>query len=335
MTLVDLTDIERRAEERRHEGHVPDLDELLGEPDAAYDYLIPDIAERGDRVIVTALEGGGKSTLLRQIAVQVASGIHPFTLDEMEPARVLLVDLENGRRHVRRKLRPLRDEAGDRYQAGNLRVDIESSGMDLLRDDDTRKLTETVDRYAPDLLVIGPIYKMAGGDPTREEIARHVAGVLDDLRSMYGVTLLIEAHTPYTNTNGKRETRPYGASLWSRWPEFGIHLADTGKLTHWRGARDERAWPACLRRSKPWPWMPAPELPDGETWKPTALMVKASHIVAELNSRGEYPTRSAVVAETGGKRGYAYKAVDALIAEGYIDIDDTGKRLIHVTGFSE
>jgi replicative DNA helicase len=110
-------------------------------------------------VILTALEGGGKSTLLRQSAVQVASGIHPFTLDEIDPVRVLLVDCENGRRHVRRKLRPLRDEAGDRYRSGYLRVKVETGGLDLLRDEDRGTLGRMVEHHEPDLLVLGPIYK--------------------------------------------------------------------------------------------------------------------------------------------------------------------------------
>ena len=33
--------------------------------------------------------------------------------------------------------------------------------------------------------------------------------------------------------------RPYGASIWMRWPEFGLHITDTGQLKHWRGDRDE------------------------------------------------------------------------------------------------
>jgi replicative DNA helicase len=44
--------------------------------------------------------------------------------------------------------------------------------------------------------------------------------------------------------------------LWSRWPEFGLHLSAKGQLLHWRGARDERNWPAALNRGGDWPWTP-------------------------------------------------------------------------------
>ena len=64
---------------------------------------------------------------------------------------------------------------------------------------------------------------------------------------------MMEAHQPYA-AGGRRAERPYGASLWSRWPEFGLHLAESGELRHWRGARDEREWPGALVRGGEWPW---------------------------------------------------------------------------------
>jgi hypothetical protein len=43
-----------------------------------------------------------------------------------------------------------------------------------------------------------------------------------------------------------------------RWPEFGLHLAEDGTLTHWRGMRDgdTRDIPTSLHRGGPWPWSP-------------------------------------------------------------------------------
>lgn len=67
------------------DGPDPELDQFLAEPEPDYDWLIPDILERGDRVILTGGEGAGKSTLLRQIGVQCASGIHPFTHATIKP----------------------------------------------------------------------------------------------------------------------------------------------------------------------------------------------------------------------------------------------------------
>jgi hypothetical protein len=105
------------------------------------------------------------------------------------------------------------------------------------------------------VLCIGPLYKMASGNPLAEEVARPVSRVLDELRVDHNLAIILEGHTPYSAGGGaKRPERPYGASLWSRWPEFGLHLGGDGALRHWHERREERAWPSALRRGGEWPW---------------------------------------------------------------------------------
>lgn len=244
----------------------PDLDTLLDEDEPEHNWDVPNLLERGDRLIVTGPEGGGKSTLLRQASVQIAAGIHPFTLESITPRRVMLLDLENPRRHIRRKLRPLRTAAGGQGATSDrLRINIRTEGLDLLNADDAVWLEQRIAANHPAILIAGPLYKMASGDPLAEEPARAVAGLLDRLRATHSLTIILEAHTPY-GSGGQRPLRPYGASLWSRWPEFGIHLSDQGQLRHWRGARDERSWPRLLQRGGTWPWTLAHH-PDDEHWQ--------------------------------------------------------------------
>jgi AAA domain len=241
-----------------------ELDAFLAEPDPEYDWLIPEVLERGDRLILTAPEGAGKSTLLRQIGVQVASGIHPFTLEKIPPVRVLLLDLENSPRQVRRSLRPLRLAAGDRYHAEHLHVVVDPAGMDLFgHAADRDRLAERIRTSKAEMLIAGPLYKLAAGDPTLEEVAKQVSGALDRLRADHDVAAILEAHTPHAVGGGRRPTRPYGASLWLRWPEFGKHLDPGGRITDWRGPRDERTWPRALKRGGAWPWT-VPEADAGD-----------------------------------------------------------------------
>lgn len=234
---------------------LPDLDDVLNTDEPDHDWLVDGLLERGDRTIITGGEGQGKSTLFRQVGVQLASGIHPFTLEQTEPVTVMFVDCENSRRQTRRHLGPLRAAAGDNYRPGFLRFGFRPDGLDLTLTPDRDWLRERLDIEHPELLLLGPSYKLATGDPKDEPTARTVALYLDKLRAEYAITLVIEAHVPY-GEGGKnsRPIRPYGASLWSRWPEFGIYLAEDGTLTHWRGAREERAWPTKLQRDgEPWP----------------------------------------------------------------------------------
>lgn len=247
----------------------PDITQFLAVEDK-YDWLVPGLLERRDRIIITGNEGGGKSTLLRQIAVMLAGGIHPFRFHHVDPVRVLVVDVENSPAQIRRAIEPLVSVASkrDTWNPENLRIETRTEGLDLTQRHDSRWLMERVAANRPDVLLTGPIYKLFTGNPIDEEPARKVAAVFDMLRAKYDLTLVLEAHAAKAANGAPRNLAPYGASLWLRWPEFGYGLrADTeaGQIDGrpaavfweaWRGARDQREWPARLSSdgAEFWPW---------------------------------------------------------------------------------
>ncbi len=238
-----------------HDFGTVELAELVRRTDAPYEWLIPGLIERGDRIILTGIEGQGKSTMLRQFAVRCASGMHPLDDVDIDSIRVLYVDLENSERQTRRKMGGLFEAVSAFYDEGAMHFAFRPEGIDLTRQLDVAWLAGLCDHHRPDLVIIGPIYKMSTGDPKDEQDAKMVSTALDQLRTAYGFALLIEAHVPYADGGkSKRPIRPYGASLWSRWPEFGIFLDPSGDMPHWRGQRDEREWPKKVRRGTKWPW---------------------------------------------------------------------------------
>jgi AAA domain/DnaB-like helicase N terminal domain len=271
-TMSRLRELDLPAEPEGPD-HIQTLLDLSDE----YNWIIPNLLEKGDRLMVTSTEGAGKSTLLAQMAVQFAAGIHPFACEFFDPVTVLLVDVENGPGLVRRRfagllshlpvnVQPaLASEPG--FDAGRVRVRVKPEGIDLLSRNDRRWFTERVMVNEPAVVFTGPIYKLHRGNPIDEEPAREISGYFDDLRETYGITLVIEAHSPYGRDGGEhRILRPFGASLWSRWPEFGFGMRkaepreDNRQAVDWlawRGARDEgRQWPRQLvrGRSHEWPW---------------------------------------------------------------------------------
>jgi replicative DNA helicase len=278
-----------------------ELDAFLDEPEPEYDWLVPDLLERQDRVGVTGPEGGGKSTLLRQVGVQLASGVHPFTLNRIDPLRVLLVDLESSSRHVRRELRKLRLAASGAY-AGGLVVVTRPQGLDLLgHPADVAWLHREVAAAKPDVLAIGPVYKMTAGDPNKEEVARAVQQPLDNLRATHGCAVLLELHTGHAFNGGRRPERPIGASVWLRWPEFGLHLRADGSLSRWRADRDSRAWPAALKRGGAWPW----------TVEENAREVLWARIIECVDQLGRCPSERMLETQLGVSKTSIHRAIVA------------------------
>lgn len=239
--------------------NIETIDELLaGEDEDTYSWVIPDLIEHQERIILTAEEGAGKSTLLRQIAIQAASGIHPFAGTTMPPINVLHIDVENTRRQSRRRYRPMRIQAGDALDPQRLRLELRTGGIDLTQTTDRDWLLSTCQHVQPDLLLIGPIYKLANGDPTEEKSAKPVAMAIDAVREATDTAVILEAHAAKAPTGQKRRPHePYGWSGWLRWPEVGLWLDKNGDITPWRGAREERPWPTKLERGGTWPWSPA------------------------------------------------------------------------------
>lgn len=266
---VPYFDVLRRADEALRAANLPrsaepalDLDSFVS-PEDDYDWVVPGLLERGDRLIVVADEGGGKSTLLRQVAVQVSQGIHPFKMTAIDPKRVLLVDLENPARLLRRRLRELRDLAAadsTDFDPSRLRVVSQPEGMDLAQHVDALDLLNAVAANRPDLICIGPLYKLHQGEEEKSSDVRVVQRTLDTLRVDFGCTIIMETHAPHQSFQGGK-IRIAGSRVWQRWPEFVLSLALAARddkrtylLKEVRTGRDLRPWPTHLTRGGRWPW---------------------------------------------------------------------------------
>jgi hypothetical protein len=267
----DVRDAGRAAED----SPVQDMWDFL-EGEDTYDWIVPGLIERMDRLMLTGGEGGGKSVMLRQIATTLAAGIHPFTHEPNEygAAKVLVLDCENSAPQSRRRYRHLMNVAAAQHmpvKRGQLHIDCKPEGVDLTSAGGRSWLMRRVEQTMPDVLVIGPVYQLHTGDPNSEEHARRVTIALTEARLTARCALVMEAHAAKaTGFGGPRGLAPAGSSLWLRWPEFGFGLravedersADEDRarrLVPWRGMRDDRQFPQFLRQGhghNAWPWVP-------------------------------------------------------------------------------
>jgi len=248
-------------------GRLINWQDFLGESaNEEFDWVIDNLIERGERIMVVAAEGVGKTMLARQVAICASAGLHPFNFSRIKPIRTLTIDLENPERIIRRTSTNIMNAA---LRYGHVKhVDahilIKPAGVDLLRAEDRAIIEEAVERIKPDLLFVGPLYKsfVDPGGRTSEAVAVQVAKFFDMIRDYHECALWLEHHAPLGSSMSTRDLRPFGSAVWSRWPEFGLSLHPDPTIVgeyvydvrHFRGARDERPFPTKLRRGKVFPF---------------------------------------------------------------------------------
>jgi replicative DNA helicase len=237
------------------------LGEILDLPDK-YDWVIPDLMERFDRLIITGHEGLGKSTFARQLLLLPAAGLHPFTREPIAPVRSLVIDAENTAKQWKRNAGWLRNrclEVGTADPAETVMM-VNSGRINVLKPQVMGEVHRMIDRHDPPIVFVGPLYRITPSAITNDSDAAEVIAALDTIRDR-GVALVIEAHAGHAlGPNGHRDVRPRGSSALMGWPEFGLGIRSDMEdpkryeLVPWRGSREERDWPVALRRGEKWPW---------------------------------------------------------------------------------
>lgn len=261
-------ELEHIASEYAQAVQVPTLAQILATPDTEVDWIIPGLLSRRDRFILTGEEGFGKTTLFRQIMIAAAAGIHPLTFTPIPPVTVLVIDTENDETQWRWETRPmarLAAQYGARSPAESMHIHC-TGRLNVTNERDIGLVHALLDQHQPDILAIGPLYKLSPEGMNNDKDASPVIAALDSIRDRPdGPAMLMEAHAGHaTGGDGSRNLRPRGSSMQLGWPEFGIGIApdpddDTGTgavVKRWRGTRIRgRTVPTHLRSGGEWPWM--------------------------------------------------------------------------------
>lgn len=234
-----------------------------------HDWVMPFIMERDDRLLVTGGEGARKSLLLLQLAVMTAAGVHWWARVPVPRMRALMLDLEIGAKRSRRRIDLFATEASWACAdwADNLVVRSKAEDIDITTRAGASWLSSIVEAAEPDIIFIGPIYRLTSGlakagDIGGEDQAKRAAFALDKIRERYNCAVVAETHAAKGEAGRSRDLRPFGSSVWTRWPEFGYGLvrqsqdapgfdADNREWQHWRGDRDPREWPDYFQWVKP------------------------------------------------------------------------------------
>lgn len=233
-------------------------------------WVVHGLVRRQHKIMIVGGEGAGKSWVLRFVAMCAAYGVQPFRHTKTAPVRTLIIDLENPEDALFDSFETILKQVAtyNPQQQVHNRLWWRPAGINLRNRLDVAELENVIRARRPDLVCLGPLYasyENGTGDFGWETAARQVQVVLKDLMVRYNFGLLIEDHAPQSDSKGKRDMRPYGSSLWRRWPEVGIGMepvegrSDAFRLARWRGDRVPMDWPTWLVRGSasksPWPFV--------------------------------------------------------------------------------
>jgi energy-coupling factor transporter ATP-binding protein EcfA2 len=154
------------------------------------DMLVGPLVGRGARTIVVGDTGHGKTTLAAQLAGAILTGGEVFGYAGTGGGPVVVVDLEQGLRSLKRTAREAgfdeRDDVLFVHAPDGLALDSDSA--------DRAELERIVARHRPTALILDPYYKAHRGDSNEERAVVDLMRYLDGLRSRHGFALILPAH---------------------------------------------------------------------------------------------------------------------------------------------
>ncbi len=177
-----------------------EIAELPDPPES--DLLLGPLVIRGARTIIVADTGHGKTTLGLQFAHAILTGDCALGHTGIGAGPVLVLDLEQGIRSIKRALRDAKLDTRDDV----LYIAV-PDGLTLDSNEKERaELERIIGEHKPVAMMVDPYYKAHRGDQNEERAVVDLMRYLDKLRAVHGFALFMPAH-PRKNasTNGARK----------------------------------------------------------------------------------------------------------------------------------
>jgi hypothetical protein len=162
------------------------------EPDEEYVSVLGALISEGDRLIVGGATGAGKTSFVMRMVAAVATGDEFLGMAGCG-GMVLYIDLEQGKRAMRRRMR----EAG-LDETDNVNYVRSPDGLNLMGHEPSLWLERTIEAgwrgQSYKLVVIDPLYKAHTGDSSDERAMVDLMRRIDTLRDKHQFALVIPMH---------------------------------------------------------------------------------------------------------------------------------------------
>jgi replicative DNA helicase len=196
--------------------------------DDAQPWIARGVLRRGQRMLIVARAGLGKSTLLRQLAFCAVNGVHPFTSQPTEkPRNALVVELEAGAWDITDSMRTIlfaikrAKQVATVFDLARPALLHRQGGLNIRSPEGRAALELAIQQSQPELVVMGPVKYLFSTLPGEnyETAALAVHGILNTLMSKYRFALAMEAHFSRGDHGA-----PGGSERWVDWPDVGFAI---------------------------------------------------------------------------------------------------------------
>ncbi len=207
----------------------PALSLNFDEPPAAPDWLVEGLIERETVTVMSADSGVGKSIICNGLTVSMVQG-RSWLGRQTYGERVVVIDEENFARVIRRRLQAFGMTNADRENV----LYFSRIGTSLGEGDWFTKTEETLQRFAPDLLIIDTAAAATAVDVNdNTAVARFYSQVLRPLAYYCAVILLHHERKPATGAAGGKRHAGHammGARQWAGQSDAHIALEVMGEF---------------------------------------------------------------------------------------------------------
>ena len=213
----EVADLMERNEQRIADREVPQAWEppevftaatLCARPDPPQEELLSPVRGskwgpllvKGSRLVIGGYTGEGKTTLAIEI-VKAVSSASQFLEWKGAGERCLVIDLEQGERSAKRKLR--QSGLGDSQRVDYVLI---PDGMDLGDYEHAQWIEGVIEEGEYGLVVVDPLYKMHRGDAKEERTMTDLMRRVDGLRARHNFALVIPMHLRKRSNDPKAPT---------------------------------------------------------------------------------------------------------------------------------
>jgi hypothetical protein len=152
--------------------------------------LLGDFIVAGNRTIIGAHTGEGKTTLVAGIAKAIVTAGTLLDWTCPTPGRVLVIDAEQGIRSIKKQLRSAALDQSDQVDYITI-----PDGLKLDQNEQHRHaLEQQLGRHPYAMVAADPLYKLHGGDSNDERAAIELMRIFDKWRTDLGFALVVPVH---------------------------------------------------------------------------------------------------------------------------------------------